>query len=103
MVLESSQLMDLLMEFSSLRPRHRKIFLWCLEHCPNPRPYTGDLGMICEATGSDRRTVWGALRAIGSRRILSCAVCYGHVDAVRSYYDDLEDDYGELQECEHID
>lgn len=71
-------ILSFLQEFSKLTHAEQKIFLFCLEHCPHPRPYTGDLGTISQATGLSRTTVYNALRSIRKREKLNELVSYVH-------------------------
>ena len=63
-------------EFSKLSHAEQKIFLFCLENCPHPRPYTGDLGRISQATGLSRTTVFNALQSIAHHQDLHALVAY---------------------------
>jgi DNA-binding MarR family transcriptional regulator len=71
-------ILSFLQEFSKLTHAEQKIFLFCLEHCPHPRQYTGDLGAIAQATGLSRTTVYNALRSIRKREKLNELVSYVH-------------------------
>jgi hypothetical protein len=73
-------MLQFLKEFTKLSPAEQKVFLYCLEHCPQPRAYSGDLQEITLHTGLYYQTVRQALSHISAMQTLSRAVKYIHSD-----------------------
>lgn len=85
-------ILKFLKEFSRLSPSEQQVFLYCLENCPHPRRYTGDLRKIQQNTHLSRLTVYQALNHISNLPHLRKAVCY-----IRTDIDDLlRDEYRDL-------
>lgn len=80
MLIDHSVLMPFLREFSSLTQKQQAIFLFCLEHVPNPTNHTGDLLRIRTAVKCKPRTLQVALRVINNTTILSKLVKYRKVN-----------------------
>jgi hypothetical protein len=73
-------MLQFLKEFTKLSPAEQKVFLYCLEYCPRPRAYSGDLQEITLHTGLYYQTVRQALSHISAMQTLSRAVKYIHSD-----------------------
>jgi hypothetical protein len=73
-------ILKFLKEFSRLSPSEQQVFLYCLENCPHPRRYTGDLRQIQTHTQLSRLTVYQALNHISNLPHLRKAVCYIRTD-----------------------
>lgn len=81
-----------LKEFSELSPSEQRVFLFCLEHLPHPRRYTGDLRRIQNNTGLSRLTVYQALNHISALPHLRKCVFYIRTDISEL----LRDEYAEI-------
>jgi len=77
-------MVEFLGEFAKLSPSQQLIFIYCLQNCPHPIPYSGDLNRIAILNQVSYRTVQRALSAISSFKHLARAVFYnsrvGHCD-----------------------
>ena len=71
---------DFLRTFSALTRAEQRVFIYCLEKCPFPRPYTGDLERIANGTDLSRMTVYKALLNISATPQLHHLVCYIRTD-----------------------
>jgi hypothetical protein len=94
-----SKFLPFLQEFSQLSPVEQKIFLFCLEHCPHPRKYTGDIAFISSRAGIHRKSVEKALKKISALPLLRRCVAYILVkDINKEFYrlNALHNDAGEL-------
>lgn len=87
-------LLAFLREFSRLAPTHQRVFLWCLEHRPFPRPFTGDFGDIAIATGLHRNTVRYALRSISRHPVLSATVHVVNINPLEEFYAQTQEQAG---------
>ena len=101
MMINSDEILPLLNELLSLTKAQQNIFLYCLKKCPRPRPYTGDLFQISNATKSCRNTVHDALVLINKKKYLSKIVRYVRINTKEQiFYDSIEtqnllSEYGE--------
>jgi hypothetical protein len=75
--------LSFLHEFSRLTPAQQRVFLYCLENCPYPQAYTGDIQRVMIGTGYPRKTIATAFIAIQAQPTLSTLVRYIHSDISR--------------------
>ena len=80
MIIEHTLLIPLLKELATLSPVQQEVFLFCLEHLPEPKAYTGDLLRIRSAVGCKPRTAQVALQIITKSKILSQMVKYHRIN-----------------------
>lgn len=79
MIIQSEQLLPMLKELANLSPVQLSILVYCIEHCPRPIAYSGDLLQIRTAIGCKPRTVQIALRRFNQSRLLSQLVNYRRI------------------------
>ena len=73
-------LLQFVKEFSKLSPAEQKVFIFCVEHLPQPVAYSGDLQRIAQATGLYYQTVRQAMYTFRRYPLLSGIVKYIHSD-----------------------
>lgn len=73
-------LLQFVKDFAKLTPAEQKVFIFCVEHKPNPVAYSGDLQHIALATGLYYQTVRQAMYSFRRSPLLSAAVKYIHSD-----------------------
>ena len=89
MLIESSQLLELLREFSALSPAHREILLYCLEQQPTIIYYSGDVQAIADTLQLNPRTVQRALQSFRRQPVINQCVSVrriNHAEQVRADY-----------------
>lgn len=73
-------------EFASLTPTQQRVFLYCLQECPFPKAYSGDIRKIASATELHVRTVQRALKIIKKHPKLSRAVYFTKFNSKKEFY-----------------